>query len=122
MRKTRVYVAGPYTKGNVAANVRRAILAGEALQRAGYSAFCPHLNHLIDFICPDISWNEWLERDKEWLAVCDAMLRLDGESRGADAEREFANERGIPVYDEMAELFRQEPPTREDERWQRNLT
>jgi len=110
MRKTRVYVAGPYTKGNVAGNIRRAILAGEALQRAGYVSFIPHLNHLIDFICPGIAWNEWLARDKEWLAVCDVMLRLDGESPGADEEEVFANENLIPVYTEMAELFRDVPP------------
>jgi len=111
MRKTRVYVAGPYTKGNVAGNIRRAILAGEALERAGYASFCPHLNYLIDFVCPGIGWNEWLDRDKEWLAVCDVMLRLDGESRGADEEEVFAIENCIPVYTEMADLFRAVPPT-----------
>jgi hypothetical protein len=40
----------------------------------------------------------------EWLAVCDCVLRLPGESKGADAEVKFAQEIGKPVYYSIAEL------------------
>ncbi|WP_207841898.1 DUF4406 domain-containing protein [Williamsia soli] len=38
------------------------------------------------------------------LAHCDAVLRLPGESRGADADVALARERGIPVYRTLDEV------------------
>ena len=32
------------------------------------------------------------------IQLCDAVLRLEGESKGADNDVRLANERGIPVY------------------------
>lgn len=32
------------------------------------------------------------------IALCDAILRLPGDSKGADNDVRLANERGIPVY------------------------
>lgn len=32
------------------------------------------------------------------IALCDAILRLPGDSKGADNDVRIANERGIPVY------------------------
>lgn len=40
------------------------------------------------------------------LAHCDAVLRLPGESTGADNDVRIARERGIPVYHSIAELPR----------------
>jgi len=63
---------------------------------AGYSVFCPALS----MNCPDnmlIDHATWLEQDLPWVAASDMVLRLPGESKGADMETEFARERGIPV-------------------------
>ena len=94
---SRVYVAGPYTKGDVAINVRAAILAGDKLIQAGHAPFVPHLCHLWHLLCPH-DWELWLIYDLQWLDVCDCLLRLPGESAGADLEVKRAKELGIPVY------------------------
>jgi hypothetical protein len=38
------------------------------------------------------------------LQHCDAVLRLPGESRGADQDVAIARERGLPVYTSLAEV------------------
>jgi hypothetical protein len=38
------------------------------------------------------------------LQHCDAVLRLPGESRGADQDVEIARQRGIPVYTALEEI------------------
>jgi len=38
------------------------------------------------------------------LTRCDAVLRLPGESRGADQDVAIARERGLPVYTSLAEV------------------
>ncbi|NRP71287.1 hypothetical protein ILFOPFJJ_02171 [Ensifer psoraleae] len=38
------------------------------------------------------------------LALCDAVLRLPGESKGADNDVRIARERGIPVYDRLEDV------------------
>ncbi|MEY9861700.1 hypothetical protein ABH935_007343 [Catenulispora sp. GAS73] len=44
------------------------------------------------------------------LAHCDAVLRLPGESRGADQDVAIARERGIPVYTSLDEIPRADAP------------
>lgn len=48
----RVYVAGPYSRGDVTENVRAAVRAGDAIAEAGGIPFIPHLSHLWQLICP----------------------------------------------------------------------
>lgn len=92
-----VYVAGPYTKGDVAVNVRNAILAGDALIAAGHEPFIPHLSHFQHLLCPR-GYKTWMRLDLAWLRVCGALIRLIGESSGADQEVRDADRLGIPVY------------------------
>ncbi|MEZ0110802.1 hypothetical protein ABH920_004817 [Catenulispora sp. EB89] len=44
------------------------------------------------------------------LAHCDAVLRLPGESRGADQDVAIARERGIPVYTSLEEIPHADAP------------
>jgi len=97
MRPTRVYIAGPYSKGDVVLNVRAAILAAEKLAGAGCVPFTPHLTHFWHLLCPH-PVEFWYEQDLEWLRQCDCLLRLPGESAGADNEVLRAEELGLPVY------------------------
>jgi hypothetical protein len=99
----RVYVAGPYSKGGGAHNVRLALEAGETLLRRGYAPYVPHLNHLWHLVFPH-GYETWLWLDMEYLETCDALLRLPGESPGADREVERAKSLGIPVYYDLAKL------------------
>ncbi|MDQ3170340.1 MAG: DUF4406 domain-containing protein [Acidobacteriota bacterium] len=95
---TRVYVAGPFTKPSPIINTRRAIDAAEQLRRAGYSPFVPHLFFAWEMVHPDVGYEGWMALDFEWLAACDAIVRMPGESPGADREVAFARERGIAVF------------------------
>jgi hypothetical protein len=93
----RIYIAGPYTKGDVVLNVRSAVHAAAEVYANGHEYYIPHLSHLEHAILPR-PYEYWLKHDMAWLEVCDAVLRLPGESKGADAEVARAIELGIPVY------------------------
>lgn len=97
MGRKKVYVAGPYTKGDSCINTHNAIVAGNQLWDAGYTPFIPHLCHLWHCVTPR-PYALWLEYDFEFLSACDILLRLPGESNGADAEVAEANRLGIPVF------------------------
>ena len=103
--KPLVYIASPYRLGNKARNVRRQVDAAHRLMRMGYAAWPPLLNHYIDIVHRH-GEGEWLEQDMVLLRRCDALLRLPGESRGADLEVSMAGEWGIPVAHSYAELRR----------------
>ena len=91
-----VYVAGPYTLGDVVQNVRAACAAAEAIVRAGHTPFVPHLCHLWHLVSPH-HHEYWMDYDRAWLEKCDVVVRLVGDSRGADIECARAAELGIPV-------------------------
>lgn len=46
----------------------------------------------------DLSHEDWLGIDLEWVAVSHGVLRLPGDSVGADREVAHAQALGIPVY------------------------
>lgn len=100
----RVYIAGPYTKGDVAANVRAAMDAADGVLAAGFIPFIPHLTHFWHLVNPR-RYEFWLVYDTEWLRVCDAVLRLPDESYGADKEVELALKLGLPVFHSIAGLL-----------------
>lgn len=99
----KVYVAGPYTQGNVTMNVRAAIKVADALAVLGHTPYIPHLTHFWDLISPK-PYDWWLRYDAVWLQECDVLLRLPGESNGADLEMKLAEERHMPVVRSIIEL------------------
>lgn len=96
----RVYIAGPYTLGDTAINVRVAIMAADQLLRKGHAPFIPHMSHFWHMMYPH-KYETWLWYDMEWLKVCGAVVRLPGESMGADGEVAWAKQKGIPVFDSV---------------------
>ncbi len=108
-RRRRIYIAGPYTKGDVAVNVRKAIEAGTRLLEKGYAPFVPHLTHFWHMLFPQ-DYPVWIDLDAQFVPVCDAVLRLPGESSGADEEAALAEKLGIPIYYNEEELIVKEPP------------
>ena len=92
-----IYVSAPYSKGDVCENVRRACLAGDELLKKGHTPFIPHLNHLWHLISPK-PYEEWLRIDLALLSMCDALLRLPGESKGADIEVAEAKKLCMFIY------------------------
>ena len=96
MRKLKVYIAGPYTKGDVVANVREAMNVAEICFNAGLVPFIPHLTHFQHLLHPR-EYQEWLDYDLEWLPLCDILVRIPGTSSGADKEVEVAKELNMLV-------------------------
>lgn len=100
----RVYIASPYTKGDIAINVHNAIIAADKVLEKGHLPLIPHLTHFWHIVSPK-EYGFWLEYDanfiKDW---ADAVLRLPGESHGADAEVSFAEQLCKPVYYHIEDL------------------
>ena len=99
----KIYVSGPYS-GNAVKGTRDAILAAEKLKRHGHLPFVPHLSLLWDLVCPS-SYSEWIDYDLAWVCACDALLRLPGESPGADREVEVAKSNDKPIYYSIEEII-----------------
>lgn len=92
-----VYIASPYSKGDVAVNVRNSFLVADELLAHGFCPFPPLYSHFWHFLSPK-PYETWLELDKLWVKACDCLLRMPGESSGADGEVELAEANGIPVF------------------------
>lgn len=100
----RVYVSGPITLGDLLGNVRAAMDAAATLLKAGHIPFLPHLNVFWHIVHPNPS-RLWMEWDLAWLRQCEALLRLAGDSRGADEEVEMAISLGLPVCYSIKEFL-----------------
>lgn len=101
---TKIYIAGPYTNGNTAINVRAAILAGDRLAKAEFTPFIPHLTHFWHLLRPH-DWEFWMKQGMQWLETCNCLLRLPGESVGADREVQRARELGLYVYQSVEQAL-----------------
>lgn len=102
----KVYIASPYTLGDVAVNVKRQIDVADELILLGFAPYVPLYSHFQHMVHPR-PYETWIKLDLEWVKVCDCLLRLEGESSGADKEVEFARKNGIPVFYSFRELIDQ---------------
>ena len=93
-----VYISSPYSIGDPTANVRRQVNVAHELMDAGMAPLAPLPgSHVLS----EIRWRpyeDWMAVDLEHVARCDAVLRLKGESSGADREVAYAESLGIPVF------------------------
>jgi len=103
MNRLKVYIASPYTIGDKEQNVKRQMEMSADLIELGFTPYAPLLSHFINLERP-IPESIWLNLDLEWIDVCDVLLRLPGESYGADIEVEYAEQKGIPVAYNLADL------------------
>lgn len=101
-----VYVAGPYTRPDPVLNTHRIIKVADHLQGTGLvTCHVPHLNHLWNLVAPHDDVEHWYSYDLAILRRCDALLRVEGESAGADTEVSFAEEHGIRVFFDQDHLL-----------------
>lgn len=121
MSRQRVYIAGPITKGDLAENINQATRAFLALVRAGFAPLCPHWSAyaggaivhpstgsvyaLAERLPVGTTHEDWMGVDLPWVAAADAVLRLPGESVGADREVVEAKRLGIPVFYDLQFLI-----------------
>jgi nucleoside 2-deoxyribosyltransferase len=104
-KRTKVYIASPYNKGNKINNVKMQMIMGDVLIKFGFLPFVPLLFHFQHYHHP-LSYEEWMAIDLAWLETCDCVFRLNGESPGADREVSRAKELGIPVFYSIEQLIR----------------
>jgi len=107
----RVYIAGPYTHGDWGTNQKNVIVAAQVVKDHGHIPFIPHTMTGLWSIMYD---NDWLEFDLAWLEVCDAMVKLEGKSTGADLEEDFADLNDIEVYKGVQEFVENVDPVKTD--------
>jgi hypothetical protein len=92
-----VYIAGPYTIPEPIENTRKAIDVWKELQDLGFTAVVPHNTLLLHLVYPETP-EFWYDYDLQLMYRCDCVLRMDGESYGADEEVRLAKKHGIRVY------------------------
>lgn len=91
-----VYLAGPYSHPDPLANARKMIKVAEGLLRLHVTPIVPHLTLVWHLVRPR-SHQFWLEYDLQFLSRADVVLRVPGNSAGADAEVTYAHGLRIPV-------------------------
>jgi hypothetical protein len=99
--KPRIYISGPMAGApgsSYVENIRKGIDAAEAVERLGGVPYLPHTNALWGITYPAKDYKTIIERDLAWVEACHALVRIPGESRGADDECSYARELNIPVF------------------------
>src|SRR5262245_12290546 len=98
MTQPLVNIAGPYSISDPVINTRRAVRSGLRIHDdTGAGVIIPHLTMLAQAMFPrPIEF--WYKYDLAVLEHCTHLLRLDGESTGADKEVRKAQELGIKLY------------------------
>jgi hypothetical protein len=116
-RPLMILIAGPYRSGTgddpakMAANLRRLEAVAYPLFKAGHIPMIgewvalPVWNVAGGQHVGDALYDEILHPTAgRLLQHCDAVLRLPGESKGADNDVRIATERGIPVYHKLEDV------------------
>lgn len=119
MSRKVVYIAGPIRRGSLLHNIRQADAAMGELMRRGYSPINPMLSVYAGCATDDqntlathgvwapadplaklegVTAQDWLDMDLAVVERVDAVLRLPGDSVGADGETAHAEKHGIPVF------------------------
>jgi len=107
----KVYIASPYWHENYIVrceNVMNQIHVANTLIDAGYAPFWPLHSHFVAQRYARAE-SEWLALSCEWVKQCDVLLRLRGESKGADEEVALAHDYEIEVYYDMEVMFKEFP-------------
>ena len=96
MKPKIIYIAGPYSQGDVAVNVRNAMEVGMEFNDVGHYAVIPHLTHFLHMTFPR-PYKYWLKLDNLIIPRCDSIYRINGDSSGADKEMDFAKKLGLEI-------------------------
>lgn len=107
-----ILIAGPYRSGTngdpaaIARNLERLEEAAAPIFRLGHIPMIgewvalPILRGDVAGVDGDVMY----ETASRLLQHCDAVLRLPGESSGADTDVAIARDRGLPVYFELSDI------------------
>ena len=107
-----VYISAPYAFPDPIENTNKAIMIADALYTSGVCMpILPHLTMLWNTVIPHEP-SFWSEYCLLMMRRCDAILRIDGLSQGADKEIVEAKKVGIPIFyhvDELTTWLESEP-------------
>ena len=114
-----ILIAGPYRSGTgddpqlLARNLRRLEEAAWPIFEAGHIPMIgewvalPVLRSAgVDGVTDPLAERVMYPTAERLLEHCDAVLRLPGDSTGADQDVAIARERGLPVYHDLEEIPR----------------
>jgi hypothetical protein len=117
MSKPFVYIASPYTRGDVAINTRAQLVAFDELMTDGVVwPFVPLWSHFQHIFAPR-QYQDWIDYDLALLPKFDACLRINAEyaangvqyvqaeSSGADGEVAQFQQMSKPVFYAKADLY-----------------
>ncbi|WP_328947120.1 DUF4406 domain-containing protein [Streptomyces sp. NBC_00250] len=116
-----ILIAGPYRSGTdgdpqaMAANLARLEAAAWPIFAAGHLPVIgewialPVLHSAGAGLTDPLADQVLYPAADRLLAHCDAVLRLPGDSTGADQDVATARHRGLPVYSDVAEIPRRTP-------------
>lgn len=100
-----VYLAMPYTHPDPVINTHNAMRVAEILIEHGCIPIIPHLSLFWHLVYPH-PIEFWYDYDLKILERCDCLLRLGGESKGADKEVIYAKSKGIPVFTTLQDIWK----------------
>ena len=98
------YIAGPMTKGNQFDLFKDSVLVADCILKRGHAVFLPHLSFFWNLIKAN-DYERWLQQDFLWIRKCNVLVRIPGESEGADREVEFAKSIGVKVFMGLEEFM-----------------
>jgi len=99
-----VYVAGPIT-GDPWGCVRKATDAARVVDAyCQFDAYLPQLSVLHEIV-DRRRYEYWVNVGLNVLSRCDGLVRLPGDSQGADRETEYAKDLGLPVLYRVDSTF-----------------
>ena len=113
-----ILIAGPYRSGTdgdhdaMEANLRRLeevawpVFAAGHVPMIGEWVALPVLRSAGATVDDDLAADVLYPTAQRLLQHCDAVLRLPGESAGADQDVAIARSRGLPVYHDVADVPR----------------
>lgn len=102
--KAVIYLASPYSNGDKQTNVDTQRRIAHVLLDLGYCPVVPLLSHYLEEYRAR-PWEDWMQMDFELIRRCDALLRLPGESKGADMEVALAQQLKMPVFYTINEML-----------------
>lgn len=106
----KIYIASAYSIGDQAVNVKIQMDCADELMTLGFAPYVPLYSHFQHMAHPR-PYEDWIEIDKVWVLACDCVLRLPGESKGADGEVKLALDEGLQVFysvDDLVSFYRKQ--------------
>lgn len=111
MRAKTIYIAGPISNGEAIGregwlpNIIKACEVGARIIELGHNPIVPHLAYYLEeHAGVEFSYEDWLRVDFGLIRASDALLRMEGESKGADREVEYARDIGKIVFMSIPEI------------------